>query len=125
MIEYLPWDSSFFNFKTGKAIINDLSDIPLIREHFDQSDYKLIYLFDFNTNDSVVDLLNKKGIPLIDSKITYSFTGNNRSEPCCRKDGPDFAIIQSRRCSGCSWNYSRSTSGPPRSFVRWCPIPVF
>jgi len=83
MIEYLPWDSSFFNFKTGMSVINEAGDVDLIRENFNKSDYQLLYLFDYNANNLIVQLLKKSKILLIDTKVTYSksnlsHTSNNK-----------------------------------------------
>lgn len=72
MIKYLPWDSSFFGFKTGMSVINNPEEVESIKQEFNQSNYKLIYLFDYNTNDIIVELLKEANIPLIDTKLTYS-----------------------------------------------------
>lgn len=82
MIEYLPWDSSFFKLKIGMSVINKADDVDLIRKNFNQSDYQLLYLFDYNANNSIVQLLKESKIPLIDTKVTYSknnlsLTSNN------------------------------------------------
>ena len=61
------------------SIINKADDIDLIRKDFDQSNYELLYLFDYNADDSIAGSLKENNIPLIDTKITYAknkFTQN-------------------------------------------------
>ncbi len=72
MIEYLPWDSSFFKVKIGMSVIKTAGDFCLIKKNFNQSDYQLLYLFNNTADQSIVELLNEHKIPLIDTKVTYS-----------------------------------------------------
>lgn len=74
MIEYLGWDSQFFNLKIGKVEITSLS-LSLFREIFyskEKNNYDLIYLFS-NTIESDADKeLKRKALFPIDKKIVFT-----------------------------------------------------
>lgn len=58
MIEKLDWDSTFFNLKIGKVMLDKLEDLP----ESEKNNFDLIYVFSNNPN---LDL------KLVDQKIIY------------------------------------------------------
>lgn len=79
MIEYLDWDSSFFQFKTGLINHREGVDLESMLVTARSSDFKLIYVFgneNFYTEES---LLKKYGGKLIDRKVFFE---RNVTEDC-------------------------------------------
>jgi dTDP-4-amino-4,6-dideoxy-D-galactose acyltransferase len=64
MIEYLPWDSDFFNFKVGKTTITN-SDFDFVAFENSLNNFKLVYLF----SDSPIENSNNL---FEEQKLTFS-----------------------------------------------------
>jgi dTDP-4-amino-4,6-dideoxy-D-galactose acyltransferase len=75
MIQKLNWDSEFFNFNIGKAIINNTEEYSLTYAEFTKSEFDLIYIFCPETIDSQAIEIIKSKKNLHDTKLT--FTKNN------------------------------------------------
>lgn len=71
-INYLDWDSNFFQTKIGKVILENTADIDRFLLEAKENKYKLIYLF--SEESCIIDdkfLLDYNGI-LADRKVLYS-----------------------------------------------------
>jgi len=70
-IEYLAWDSEFFNKKIGRIIVGNSENIVNILEEAKKEDYQLIYAFgneDFYVKKEILQQYNGK---LVDEKLLY------------------------------------------------------
>lgn len=77
MIQFLEWDSSFFERKIGRIECDRLTMIKLdtfIKEKSTQN-YDLVYLFTNNIEKEVDNYLKKADIHVIDHKVTYAING--------------------------------------------------
>jgi len=74
ILEYLPWDSSFFNKKTGKIIfsINDETQLKLLLKQAILDGYQLLYLFGDENIFLNREISNEFNGTLIDQKILYT-----------------------------------------------------
>ncbi|MGQ1947099.1 GNAT family N-acetyltransferase [Geofilum sp. OHC36d9] len=73
MIQYLDWDSRFFEKKIGKSeseILTKASLKTLLKEKSTEG-YDLIYLFTTQTDHEAEVILNNRHCPVLDHKITY------------------------------------------------------
>jgi len=72
-IQYLPWDSNFFNFKIGKIIIQDDNnfDLNTFKEIVAKDQYDLIYIYKYNSllKQNIIFSLN---LDLIDIVVEMS-----------------------------------------------------
>lgn len=66
-IEFLSWDSDFFGLKSGRLFLSK-DDEWNERE---LEDWDLVYIFVEPEDRTHNSILQKKGVPLIDEKITY------------------------------------------------------
>jgi dTDP-4-amino-4,6-dideoxy-D-galactose acyltransferase len=75
-IEYLKWDSEFFNIKIGSLNITDksLEDIQRISSIQANESYDLLYIFSENYDTVLNKELQKTGAVLVDKKVTYHKT---------------------------------------------------
>lgn len=83
MIQFLEWDSSFFERKIGRIECDRLTMIKLdtfIKEKSTQN-YDLVYLFTNNIEKEVDNYLKNRGIHVIDHKVTYAINGEFQASP--------------------------------------------
>ena len=67
--EYLPWDSDFFGYRTGKITINDYEDS--LAAQLEAGNVELLYIFDNTLSEEVDDLLTSKMAVRYDCKMRY------------------------------------------------------
>lgn len=70
MIEYLPWDSNFFNLRVGK--INFITNESFSFNSDDISNYDLLYLFTKPNQTKVINHIKSVNGVLVDEKVTFS-----------------------------------------------------
>jgi dTDP-4-amino-4,6-dideoxy-D-galactose acyltransferase len=63
MVEFLEWDSNFFNLKIGKSIISREEEFEPI------NDFDLLYIF---SSQKLTKLYDRKDIILVDEKMEFS-----------------------------------------------------
>lgn len=68
--EYLPWDSDFFGYQTGKITINNFVEDCLATQ-IKNADAKLLYIFDNALSEEVDDFLILEGAAKYDCKVKY------------------------------------------------------
>lgn len=70
-INYLKWDSEFFNYKIGEAYIETfkINKYTCFVEDVRKNKFKLLYIYP--CKDSISEKLNNIGVPLVDVKIVY------------------------------------------------------
>jgi dTDP-4-amino-4,6-dideoxy-D-galactose acyltransferase len=68
-IEYLFWDTTFFNIKIGRVILNEEIDLNEILLKANEQEYKLLYIFSkTKLSHSLDNFFNCK---LLDTKLTF------------------------------------------------------
>ena len=74
MIDYLNWDSHFFNLKIGKAVLShtDEKNVALVFNEKKSEDYDVVYLFASGIDSGSDAAIRKAGGFMTDQKITYS-----------------------------------------------------
>ena len=80
-IEYLKWDSKFFNKKIGKISICDIDVVNNINGLFNiakKEKYNLIYVFVKPKIKLPKELFKNFNLALVDEKVTYKTTINNK-----------------------------------------------
>ena len=83
MIQFLEWDSSFFEKKIGRFECDLLTMIKLdtfIKEKSTQN-YDLVYLFTNNIEKEVDNYLKKADNHVMDHKVTYAINGEFQASP--------------------------------------------
>lgn len=77
MIQFLEWDSSFFEKKIGRFECDLLTMIELdtLIKGKSTQNYDLVYLFTNNIEKEVDNYLKNRGIHVIDHKVTYAING--------------------------------------------------
>ncbi|MDI3521384.1 MAG: dTDP-4-amino-4,6-dideoxy-D-galactose acyltransferase [Anaerophaga sp.] len=81
MIEYLKWDSQFFNLKIGRFESEKLT-LQLFRKVFEskqKGSYNLIYLFTKTVEADASEELKRKHIYPIDEKVVFSKKVSNQN----------------------------------------------
>jgi dTDP-4-amino-4,6-dideoxy-D-galactose acyltransferase len=71
LIEYMSWDSDFFNKKIGRLLITDVNNLESFLKDAATTGYQLIYVFgdkEYFVNNDIIKKFNGK---LIDRKIVY------------------------------------------------------
>ncbi len=73
MIEYLQWDSDFFNLKTGRTSLYKAtaSDVSELIEEKQKERYDVVYLFVQHIDADAKQLIFNSGGILADNKTTY------------------------------------------------------
>ena len=120
MIEYLTWDSNFFDMRIGKSIITTSSDWKsLILELQDDSLYDLLYIYDETRGVSPLDVAK-----LVDIKVLYGkkIKYNDRIESNCilqfTGDNPDEDLYSLALISGQCSRYKLDSRFPEGSYER-------
>lgn len=89
-IEYLDWDSTFFQKKTYRITVNEPLNDLLINKTIADNKAELVYIF----SDSHQPFFEKYGMQLVDVKITYE--KNVQETFNCIDSGP---VVYKGKCS--------------------------